>query len=93
LYDGYRWANGSRKSIKVTWKMKQRRIAAPKAKSFKYNGKKRVAVKSGKWYSVSGTASAKKVGTYTAYVSPNYGCTWKNGKTNTIALKWKIKRR
>lgn len=93
LSEGYRWADGSTKPLKLTWKIKKRTVKKPKARNFTYDGKKHRGVKAGKYYSLYGEVAARKAGTYKVIVTPAYGCQWPNKSSRDLTLTWKIKRK
>ena len=93
LETGYRWADGSTKPLKLTWKIKKRTVKKPKARNFVYDGKKHRGVKESKYYYLSGSMTARKAGAYKVTVTPAYGCQWPNKSTRSITLTWRIKRK
>ena len=69
---------------------KQTKVKVPGSKTLTYNGKKQIGVDEGKGYTISGTKSAVKVGTYQAKAALNKGYVWTDGTTNEKTIKWKI---
>ena len=69
---------------------KQTKVKVPGSRTLTYNGKKQIGVDEGKGYTISGTKSAVKVGTYQAKAALNKGYVWTDGTTNEKTIKWKI---
>ena len=69
---------------------KQTKVKVPGSKTLTYNGKKQIGVDEGKGYTISGTKSAVKAGTYQAKAALNKGYVWTDGTTNEKTIKWKI---
>lgn len=69
---------------------KQTKVNVPGGRTLTYNGKKQMGVNEGKGYTLSGTKSAVKAGTYQAKAALNKGYVWTDGTTNEKTIKWKI---
>jgi len=66
------------------------KIAIPTGKTLTYNGKSRTGVAAGTGYTLSGTKSATKAGSYQAKATLKNGYIWKDGTTAAKTIKWKI---
>ena len=86
----FRWANGSTSSVALTWKINPISVAKPRAASFTYDGRAHTGVPAGTGYTLSGTASATKVGTYIATATLKAGYRWSDGSSGKVTLTWKI---
>lgn len=69
---------------------KQTKVKVPGSRTLTYNGKKQIGVDEGKGYTISGTKSAVKAGTYQAKAALNKGYVWTDGTANEKTIKWKI---
>ena len=66
------------------------KVAVPGGRTLIYNSKAQTGVASGKGYTLSGTKSATKAGSYQAKATLKEGYVWKDGTTAAKTIKWKI---
>ena len=66
------------------------RAVIPTGKTLTYNGKTQTGVAAGTGYTLSGTVSAGKAGSYKATAALNDGYIWSDGTTAIKTIDWKI---
>ena len=68
----------------------KRRAVIPTGNTLTYNGNPRTGVAAGTGYTLSGTTSATKAGSYQATATLKEGYVWSDGTTKAKIIKWKI---
>ena len=81
---------GKSATLTVQDKGETTKVTPPVATNRTYNGAAQVGVPVGEGYTLSGTASATNVGTYTATAKLNDRCMWTDGTRDDKQLEWKI---
>ena len=76
------WTDDQEINVVCTW------IDVPEGEDLTYNGKEQTGVAAGNGYTLSGTVSATKAGTYQATLDEGY--IWADGKTAARSISWKI---
>ena len=66
-------------------------VNAPKAnEGLVYNGEEQQGVSSGQGYTLSGTVSAVRAGSYVVTAALDKGCVWSDGSTNDHVIEWSL---
>lgn len=98
LNNNYIWSDGTTEQKTIRWsiKTKSEKISIPLGRTYEYDGKSKVGVNPSKYYSLSGTTSEKKPGTYTVKATlcqpdnKNIRYAWSDGSSTAKTIKWSI---